>query len=81
MVERARIDKLEQGFKDSGIKDVQLFELGLCTDTQARAMTSAGMILINPPWLLKPKMDALLPKLSALLSNQRVWRSEVLVQE
>lgn len=81
VVERARIDKLEQGFKDSGIKDVQLFELGLCTDTQARGMTSAGMILINPPWLLKPKMDALLPKLSALLSNQGVWRSEVLVQE
>jgi 23S rRNA (adenine2030-N6)-methyltransferase len=81
VVERARIDKLEQGFKDSGIKDVQLFELGLCADTQARGMTSAGMILINPPWVLKPKMDALLPKLSALLSEQGVWRSEILVQE
>jgi 23S rRNA (adenine2030-N6)-methyltransferase len=26
-------------------------------------MTSAGMLLINPPWTLKAKLDKLLPKL------------------
>lgn len=81
VVDRARIHLLEQRLQSSGIKDIQLFELGLRADTAERGMTSAGMIVINPPWTLKKKLDALLPKLSVLLSDQALWRSEILVSE
>lgn len=63
VVDRHRIEKLEKSFANSGIKDIVRFELGLSADTAERGMTSSGMIVINPPWTLKGKMEKLLPKL------------------
>lgn len=75
VVERERIDLLEQQFKASGIKNIHLFELGLSADTAARGMTSAGMIVINPPWTLAKNLQALLPKLAQQLGKEQgVWR-------
>lgn len=82
VVERERINLLEQQLKDSGIANIHLFELGLKADTEARGMTSAGMIVINPPWTLEQTITPLLPKLAKQLGKgQGVWRSEVLVSE
>lgn len=82
VVDRNRIIKLEQALKNSGIKRIQLFELGLTADTEGRGMTSSGMIVINPPWTLKTTLDTLLPKLADQLGQGRgVWRSEELVGE
>lgn len=82
VVDRARIDALEQTLIHSGIRDIQLFELGLSADTSARGMTSAGMIVINPPWTLKATMDQVLPPLmQCLAGGTGLWRSEVLVAE
>ena len=67
VVERARIDKLEQALRHSGIPRIQLFELGLSADTDERGMTSAGMIVINPPWKLEAQMNNVLPWLHAKL--------------
>lgn len=82
VVERARIDRLEQALKASGIPRIQLFELGLGADTNERGMTSSGMVVINPPWTLKTTLDALLPQLAQRLGGaQGVWRSEELTGE
>ena len=83
VVERARIDKLEAALKASGIPRIQLYELGLTADTAGRGMTSAGMIVINPPWTLKSTLDELLPLLAQQLpaDGKGVWRSAELAGE
>ena len=81
VVERSRIDALEQAFQCSEIKDVHLFELGMTADTDGRGMTSAGMIVINPPWTLASKLQQLLPRLAQQLSAHGVWRCRELVPE
>lgn len=69
VVERARIKKMEKQFIDSGIKNIQLFELGIDADT-AKGMQSAGMIIINPPWTLMNSMQQALPFLAEQLAPQ-----------
>lgn len=82
VVDRDRINRLERQLIGAGIKRMQLFELGLQSDTTERGMTSAGMIVINPPWTLFDKMQPLLPKLAEKLAPETgVYRLEVLAGE
>ncbi|MDD1629865.1 MAG: 23S rRNA (adenine(2030)-N(6))-methyltransferase RlmJ, partial [Methylococcaceae bacterium] len=46
VVERSRNKQLEKAIKTSGIKNVQLFELGIKTDTHEHGMTASGMIVV-----------------------------------
>ena len=62
VVDRQRINQLEKRFIKSGIKNIQRFELGLEPDSVERGMTASGMIVINPPWQLKAKMNQVLPR-------------------
>ena len=83
VVERARIDTLEKKLHNSGIKNIQLFELGREPDSAERGMTAAGMIVINPPWTLKQKLQTLLPKLAATIGidGKGNYRCETLTGE
>lgn len=82
VVERERIDRMEEGLIASGVRNVQLFELATKADTDVHGMTASGMIVINPPWKLKQTMDAVLPELVGLLSDASgFYRSEQLVEE
>ena len=63
VVERKRVDFMWRKLKQAGVKNIQHFELGLAEDSHEMGMTSAGMIVINPPWTLKSKLEKLLPKL------------------
>jgi 23S rRNA (adenine2030-N6)-methyltransferase len=83
VVERQRIVQLQNKFIASGIKNIQCFELGLTADSEERGMTAAGMIVINPPWMLLQKMSQLLPKLAAALGENAAAfsRCDVLVGE
>lgn len=82
VVDRERIDNMEQGLIDSGIRNIQLFELATEADTDVHGMTASGMIVINPPWKLKQAMDDVLPELVSLLSKPTgFYRSEQLVAE
>ncbi|WP_299195406.1 23S rRNA (adenine(2030)-N(6))-methyltransferase RlmJ [uncultured Amphritea sp.] len=69
VVERHRIRKLEKLFINSGIPNIQRFELGLEPDSQERGMTASGMIVINPPWTLFEHMKTLLPQLVKTLDE------------
>ncbi len=83
VVDRSRIDKLEKRFRNSGIKDIQRYELGLSADSEERGMTSSGMIVINPPWGLLDRMSKLLPQLVKRLSesDEAFYKCEILVRE
>lgn len=68
VVERARIDQIKSAFVASGIRSIQQYELGVRADAPGFGMTSAGMIVINPPWTLMSKMQALLTNLAEKVS-------------
>ena len=83
VVERNRNQQLERAIKTSGIKNVQLFELGIKTDTYEQGMTASGMIVINPPWTLAAEMQQTLPWLAEALGIEGagLYRIETLVGE
>ena len=83
VVERRISRQLEKAIKTSGIKNVQLFELGIKTDTDGHGMTASGMIVVNPPWTLAAEMQHILPWLAELLGieGSGSYRIETLVGE
>ena len=82
VVDRERIDKMEQALIDSGIKNIHLYELGTSKDTREHGMTASGMIVINGPWNLASAMDSVMPELVELLSDDDgFYRSVELVSE
>lgn len=70
VVDRKNIDILERKFIRSGIKKIQQFELGIAADQFGSGMSASGMIVINPPWMLKDKMAKVLPKLVTALGGE-----------
>ncbi len=82
VVDRYRINKMEQDLIKSGISNIQQFELNIADDTDEKGMTGSGMIVINPPWTLKQEMETALPYLvSTLTNNQGNYRISQLVSE
>jgi 23S rRNA (adenine2030-N6)-methyltransferase len=82
VVKRDQIDRMIRAIKNSGIRNIQLFELGLQADTIERGMTSSGMIWINPPWTLWQEMQQTLPYLAHKLGGkQGVYKMQQLVAE
>jgi 23S rRNA (adenine2030-N6)-methyltransferase len=83
VVKRKRIDQLESSLRNSGIRNIQLFELSQSVDSDEFGMTAAGMIVINPPWTLFAEMKTCLPWLAERLgkSGEGKYRCEVVVPE
>ncbi|MCF6299280.1 MAG: 23S rRNA (adenine(2030)-N(6))-methyltransferase RlmJ, partial [Thiomicrorhabdus sp.] len=82
VVKRSTIDKMLHALQHSGIRNIQVFELGLQADTSERGMTSSGMIVINPPWTLWQAMEESLPFLAKTLGGEKgVYRMKQLVAE
>jgi 23S rRNA (adenine2030-N6)-methyltransferase len=83
VVHRVRIDELENSLIKSGIRRIQLFELGVMPDNHDSGMTASGMIVINPPWTLWQSMASCLPYLAECLGQdgQGHFRQVQLVPE
>ena len=83
VVDRQCIAKMERGLVQSGIRDIQRFEVGISDDSNNRGMTSSGMIVINPPWKLYEKMSQLLPKIASEITqvNRPIYKCEIIVDE
>lgn len=83
VVERRRINALEKAIVNTGIRRIQLFEVGQQSLSQTSRMHAAGMLVVNPPWPLFEKMQALLPKLAAAFAivGKPHYRCEELVGE
>jgi len=69
VVDRYRIEQVEKDFINSGVKNIQLFELGIAEDRE-QGMTASGMIVINPPWTLMQQAKESLPFLAKTLADK-----------
>lgn len=69
VIDRMRNHYLEKALLNSGIGNIQLFELALRPDSEQLGMSGSGMIIINPPWTLAKQMQTVLPYLVKTLSN------------
>lgn len=83
VIGRNRNVRLEHAIQASGIKNVQLFELGIEADRSEHGMTASGMIVINPPWTLADEMRQTLPWLADILGKDGAgtYRVQSLVNE
>ncbi|SJM89821.1 putative DNA (exogenous) processing protein [Crenothrix polyspora] len=83
VIERDRNHRLEKAIIATGIKNVQLFELGVRADSSGHGMTASGMIVINPPWTLAAQMEQTLPYLAKVLTDKAdgIYRIKVLAGE
>ncbi|MCK5818976.1 MAG: 23S rRNA (adenine(2030)-N(6))-methyltransferase RlmJ [Psychromonas sp.] len=83
VVYRRTIKNLQRNILKTGIRNIQLFELGVGADSDEVGMTSSGMIVINPPWTLKNEMQLALPFLSKQLgvNGKGFYRIETLVAQ
>lgn len=83
VVARKRNQYMERALQTSGIRNIQLFELGIQPDSEEFGMTACGMIVVNPPWTLLADMQQLLPWLAETLgqNEQGHYRAEQLVAE
>ena len=83
VVDRKRNRFMERALKSTGIKNIQLYELGVQPDHDGFGMTACGMIVVNPPWTLLSIMQEALPWLSEILgeNQQGYYRIEQLVSE
>ncbi|MCB1754506.1 MAG: 23S rRNA (adenine(2030)-N(6))-methyltransferase RlmJ [Gammaproteobacteria bacterium] len=83
VVERRRVQRLEQAIRQSGVRRIVQFELSVRPDAFNDGMTGSGLFVVNPPWTLQASMDETLPYLAATLgeSGRGVFRSETLVGE
>jgi 23S rRNA (adenine2030-N6)-methyltransferase len=64
VVERQRINELEENIAASQLSNVQLFELAQTADSDQYGMNASGMIIVNPPWTLTAEMEQVLPYLA-----------------
>lgn len=62
-------NKLVNAFKNSGIPDIQRFELSRSSDPAKSGMNSTGILVINPPWNLKTEVEELFSVFAPLLSD------------
>lgn len=83
VVDRRRIDAMTRKIAASGIRKIELFELGVRADSEGHGMTASGMIVVNPPWTLRAQMEQLLPQLAERLSldGDAHFRCETLAGE
>ena len=83
VIDRRTVRNMERKLVNSGMRNIQQFELGVAEDSVQRGMTSSGMIVINPPWKLLEKMSRLLPELAKKITqvNRLIYKCEIMVDE
>jgi 23S rRNA (adenine2030-N6)-methyltransferase len=83
VLERSHCERFIGQIRDSGIRDIQRFELAVRQDSPWSGMSAAGMLVINPPFTLMQTLSGLLPQLVEALGQDSgaAWRAEVLVAE
>jgi 23S rRNA (adenine2030-N6)-methyltransferase len=53
LVDEQRVRTLERAFINSGMRNIELYEVSVSADHTQAGMTGSGMIVVNPPWTLK----------------------------
>ncbi len=67
LTERAAPQRFRRNLEGSGIRKVLDVTLSVLPDDAAIGMRGAGLVIVNPPWLLDERLAELLPDLHRLL--------------
>ncbi|MEH6471157.1 MAG: 23S rRNA (adenine(2030)-N(6))-methyltransferase RlmJ [Halopseudomonas sp.] len=83
VVDEQRVRTLEKAFVNSGMRNIELYEVSLTEDHDQKGMTGSGMIVVNPPWTLKKEVREALDWFAPLVSEtgQPLYRVVQLVAE
>ncbi len=76
-----KVTNFVECLKASGISKILRLELLIDDPNDASILSGCGLIVVNPPWVLKDEAEQILPFLAALLGKdgQGSWRSQWLV--
>lgn len=69
VVQRERINDMENAFIKSDVRNLLKLEFCLSKDTDEYGMTGTGLFVVNPPWQLAKQMTEVLPYLQDKLGN------------
>lgn len=67
IVKRTDVEVIETTLMRNGVRNILQLELCIAPDSEEKGMTGSGMIVVNPPWTLIQKAQAVLPKLTNIL--------------
>jgi 23S rRNA (adenine2030-N6)-methyltransferase len=81
VIERERTEKMIRRYQRSGIKKLLRIEQGIAEDGAVRGMTAAGLLIINPPYVLADEARAALPWLHEKLGAGGKYLVKELVGE
>lgn len=70
VVKRELVNKMEQQFLASPLKNILQVEFCLRADTDEYGMTGTGLFIVNPPWQLASQLDTILPYLTRKLGDK-----------
>jgi 23S rRNA (adenine2030-N6)-methyltransferase len=77
MTQRAGPLRFHRELERSGMRKVLDVTLSVLPDDAEVGMQGSGLVIVNPPWQLDARLEALLPSLHALLSPEGAGRTSV----
>lgn len=69
VVQRQRVNQLEQALLRSGMRDILQVEFCPHPDSPGLGMTGSGLFITNPPWVLARQLQTALPWLNQRLAS------------
>jgi 23S rRNA (adenine2030-N6)-methyltransferase len=77
LTDRAGPARFHRSLERSGIRKVLDVTLGVLPPDAQVGLGSAGLVIVNPPWLLDQRLKELMPRLHELLSPERQGETRV----
>lgn len=77
LTDRAGPLRFRRELERSGIRKVLDVRISVLPDDAQVGMAGAGLVIVNPPWLLDARLEELLPQLHALLSPEGLGGTSV----
>ena len=77
LTQRAGPLRFQRELERSGIHKVLNVTLSVLPDDAEVGMQGSGLVIVNPPWQLDARLEAVLPQLHALLSPEGAGRTSV----
>jgi 23S rRNA (adenine2030-N6)-methyltransferase len=77
LTQRAGPLRFHRDLERSDMRKILDVSLSVLPDDSEVAMQGSGLVVVNPPWQLDTRLEALLPQLHALLSPEGLGRTKV----
>lgn len=64
VLERRWVQRFERAIRGTGADRVDVYELSVAPDGRGEGLTGSGMLVVNPPWMLRDELEVALPWLA-----------------